>query len=248
MNKRLLVLMSVIVVLFASCNRDKNSYTLSGKLTNGNKSYIVLMEMQNSGPKTIDTINLSNDGSFDVREHLENPALFIFQGENDYIMLCPQKGEKIKINANFDNLAVTYNISGSAESQKLKELSDQQTKTRIVLKAMSDEMNMSNTSNIDSLKTIMRVRYAKLRENQRQYLINYINHNLGSLTTIVALYRNMENTPLIDFHTDLDIYKKVLSGLEKKYPNNQYTLDLKTFIKQNEELQQQSANGEQAKK
>lgn len=248
MNKKLLVLMSVILILFASCSKDKNSYTLSGKLNNGNKSFIVLMEMQNSGAKAIDTINLDKDGSFDVKEHLDSPSLFIFQGENDYIMLCPQKGEKININANFDNLALTYKISGSVESEKLKQLNNQQVKTRIVLKAMSDEMNMTNTSNVDSLKTIMRERYAKLRENQRSYLINYINNNVGSLTTLVALYRTMENTPLIDFHTDLDIYKKVLSGLEKKYPNNQHTIGLKTFISQAEELQQKPTNGEQAKK
>lgn len=252
MNKKLLTILAVMVLIFTSCSKfkkvDNESFRLSGNMTNANKGYLVLLEMREQGVRVVDSIEIDKNGDFSITEKLPSPTLFILQGKNDYITICPQRKEDIKINANFEDMASTYKIAGSPESSKLQILNNEQTKSRLALKTMSDVMNMSSTDNFDSLKTVIRGRYMLLRNNQRKFMIDYINANLGSLTTLIALYRTMENEPLIDFHTDLDIYQKVLVGLEKKYPNNAHTLALKNFIEQAKQVQSQNVANESSQK
>lgn len=237
MKKIKTLLITVLIIMVSSCSKDKDTYTISGTMKNGDGAEMYLMEMENSGVKMLDTIKIKDKGSFSATEHLQEESIFILQGPNDYIMLCPKIGEKIKINADFDNMAVTYTITGSEESAKLKVLSDKQTMTRLTLKAMSDQLQMMDISNADSMRQEVAKKYKLLRNNQREFIIGYINNNLGSLTTLVAIYRNMEGRPLIDMNEDFDIYKKVLQGLEKMYPTNKNTENFRNFIKHYEQAE-----------
>ncbi|MGP1514431.1 MAG: DUF4369 domain-containing protein [Bacteroidales bacterium] len=220
----------LITIFFVACSDKGDNYELTGKLENCNECSVYLMEMENSGVKALDTIKVSKDGKFSVKEKLAEESIFILQGSNDYIMLCPKKNEKIRITADYENMAVTYTIEGSEESSKLKLLNDKQTMTRFALKNMNEQLQMQDINNIDSVRQEITKKYHLLRENQRQFLIDYINTYEGSLTTLVALYRNMENTPLIDPLRDEAIYEKVLKGLQKKLPNNKNTKYLEHLV------------------
>ena len=223
--------------LFAACSNNTDTYRLSGKLENCDECTLYLMEMQSQGVKALDTIKANKNGSFSVDERLDYESIFLLQGPSDYIMIFPKKGEKINIAADYTSLSSTYNVKGSEESSKLKLLSDKQIMTRVALKAMYDQLNMADADSYDTVRQEIAAKYKMLRDNQRSFLINYINTNKGSLTTLVALYRNMENSPLIDFKTDLDVYKNVLDGLKKTYPDNINTKNLEQFINQAEQLQ-----------
>ena len=109
-------------------------------------------------------------------------------------------------------------------------MNDKQIMTRVALKNMSEQLAMMNIDDGPQIRKSIAEKYKLLRQTQREFLINYINTNEGSLTTLVALYRNMENSPLIDPIKDFDIYEKVLKGLEKKYPNNKNTENLKRLL------------------
>lgn len=236
-----------VVVMMAACSGDKDTYQISGKLENGANATVYLMEMENESVRAVDTIILDGKGKFSVKEKLDNPSIFILQCPNDYIMLCPQVGEKIVLSGDVDNMAVTYNVSGSEESSKLKLLSDKQVMTRVALQNMSEQLKMTDIDDIDSVKHEVSRLYHSLRDNQKEFLINYINTNEGSLTTLVALYRNMENTPLIDFTNDFDVYKKVLNGLKKNYPDNKHTKNLEALIRNLDKLQQQQITNDAEK-
>ena len=119
--------------------------------------------------------------------------------------------------------------------------------TRVALQNMSEQLKMTDIDDIDSVKHEVSRLYHSLRDNQKEFLINYINTNEGSLTTLVALYRNMENTPLIDFTNDFDVYKKVLNGLKKNYPDNKHTKNLEALIRNLDKLQQQQITNDAEK-
>ena len=232
------IILLAIVILLGACTKDKNAYTLSGKLENCNECSLYLMEMESSGVKSLDTIRTDKKGNFKVTEQLLEESIFILQGRNDYIMLCPKQDENITITADYENLATTYTIKGSGESSKLKVLGDEQTKTRFALKMLSEQLAQANIYNMDSVRKEITNIFINIREQQKQFIINYINSNKGSLTTLVALYRNFENRPLIDYNKDFDIYKQVLEGLQKTYPNNKNTKNLQRFITDLEQIKQ----------
>ncbi|MBR1625875.1 MAG: DUF4369 domain-containing protein [Bacteroidales bacterium] len=229
---------TAVIGFFVSCTTDTDSYFLKGRLENCDSCELYLMEMENSGVRALDTLKADSDGKFSSKEKLEEESIFILQSKNDYIMLCPKTGEKIVINGDYENLATTYSITGSEESSKLKLLNDKQVMTRIALKNMSEQLQMTDINNIDSVRKEIQNKYNLLRNNQREFLISYINSNEGSLTCLVALYRNMENVPLIDYRKDFDVYKKVLKGLKSEYPDNRNTKDLERFVKEIESIQQ----------
>ena len=237
MKKANILIITLLAGIFFSCSDNENTYRLSGKIEGGANEKLYLMEMENSGVNALDTIVLDKKGGFSVKETLKEPSIFILQGKNDYIMLCPQKNEKIKITGEYNNLSTSYTIQGSKESGKLKTLSDKQTQTRFTLKMLNDQLAQMDITNIDSVRREVALTYQSIREEQRNFVINYINANEGSLTTLVALYRTMENRPLIDFRNDLDIYKKVLNGLKKTYPDNKNTDNLEKFILHVQQIQ-----------
>ena len=230
--------MILLPLVLCCCSGNKKTYVLKGKFITEEAGFVVLMEMNGSGATSLDTIHFSTNGKFSAKENLEEESIFFLQGPNDYILLCPQIGEKIEIKANLQDMAETYTIKGSPESLKLKELNAQQVFTRQKQKEMSDMLKQASGDDFDTLRVRFLQINNELRKQQRDFLINYIDKNLGSLTTIVALYRQMGGENLIDFKTDLDIYKKVLRGLQSKYPANKNTKNLEVFIKQVEQLKQ----------
>ncbi|MBO6118730.1 MAG: DUF4369 domain-containing protein [Bacteroidales bacterium] len=230
MKKTNFWIIAAVLCIVSACSDNTHTYQLSGKLENCNECTVYLMEMQDAGVKALDTVVADKKGNFKAKEVLNEESIFILQAKNDYIMLCPKAKEKIKINGNYTDLASTYSVQGSDESSKLKLLNDKQIMTRVALKNMSEQLAMMNIDDGPQIRKSIAEKYKLLRQTQREFLINYINTNEGSLTTLVALYRNMENSPLIDPIKDFDIYVKVLKGLEKKYPDNKNTENLKRLV------------------
>lgn len=236
--KTKIVMMIILCAIFLSCkDSDKNYYTIKGKFTTDTKGFVVLMKMTDSGTQVLDTIHYSSKGKFSKKEALKDDAILVLQGPEDYILFYPQNKETIEITGKVSDLAQSYTIKGSPESIKLKELNAQQVFTRQKQKAMSDMLNQASGEERDSLVVKFTKINEELRKQQKQFVLDYINKNIGSLTTIVALYRQMGGSSLVDFTTDLDIYKKVLSGLKAQHPNSEATKSLQEFISHVESLQ-----------
>ncbi len=227
-----------LIFLVASCSKDENSYQISGKLKNGSNQTLYLLEMQDNGFKPLDTIDLSDNGKFSITENFGEPSIFILQATNDYITFCPSGGENIEINGDYKDLSGTYTIKGSKESEKLKILNEQQVYTRKQLKDMFDQLNMMNIEDADSVRAIVTEQFQILREQQKTFLTKFIEDNQGSLTSLVALYRQFENRPFFDLNRDFDMFDKVLKGLKKAYPNNSNTKNLEALVNNFKQLQQ----------
>ena len=139
-------------------------------------------------------------------------------------------GERVVINGYADDFSGSYTVTGSKESEWLKELNEHNHKVRAMLKTMSDYLKINNIDNLDSVKHEFLLRLRNMHDNEMAYTENYIRTHKGSLTSLIALYRTFEGRPLFDYRNDLTIYKEVLSELEKTQPTNQHTKTLKEFI------------------
>lgn len=242
-NKTLLIIL-VILLLLASgiiiffCTRDNDTYSLKGTLKGGENNILVLMEMEGDGVKAIDTIHLDSKGKFSATEQIKEPGLFILQGENDYVMICPSKKEKINIEGDFYDLSLSCSVTGSKESQNLRLLIDRQKKTGLILKAIQNEWDMAAPEQKDSLWVVNKEKFRQLHKAEKDFLKNYIAEHSGSLTTIPALYTTVMNNPIFSPDQDFAVYQKVLKGLEKTLPSNKHTINLREFIKKVELSQQ----------
>ena len=57
-----------------------------------------------------------------------------------------------------------------------------------------------------------------------------IQDNLGSLATLIALYKPFNNRPLINPEDSFEFYEAVLEGLEESMPDNPHTLNFKNQV------------------
>ena len=72
--------------------------------------------------------------------------------------------------------------------------------------------------------------YLSIFTQQQKYVVGFIEDNLGSLATLIALYKPFNNHPLIDPENSFEIYDFVLEGLEEALPENPHTLNFKNEV------------------
>ncbi len=219
------VIIALLIIFFAVFFlRENNDYVLKGELKNCKECDLYLVERFEGIETVLDTIHANKNGKFKIERKAQDPTILTLRGKNDAILLLPMQKEKIKITADYENLATTYQISGSEESLRLKTLNDKKIKARFALKNMSEQLKETSQEDYDSVRNVIQQRFNLLMQSQREFLIGFINTNVGSLSTLVALYdSDLENIHLIDPIKDKDVYEKVLSGLKDKYPENKNT-------------------------
>ena len=234
----------LFIFFFVSCKEKKElkkySFALSGAISNPTEQYLILSEVGKSGFSQNDTISLDKEGVFSKNIEMQEPTLYSLALGNEYIIICPTIGEQISIKASGSNFSGTYNIEGSPESELLKELNKENYNVRLSLKSMSEELSKADTAKLDSIRTSIIEKYTSTKQYQEKITSDFINKNLGSLTTLIALYRTFDGFALFDYNQSLEMHKKVLQGLKQTLPNNQHTLTLENFIAEKENAQKKN--------
>lgn len=235
MNKISKIFFFVLIFFIAvSCDKNKElknySFELSGVITNSSQPYLILSEVGKSGFTQNDTILIDEKGNFSKSIEMKEPTLYSLALGKEYIIICPTIGERISIKAVDNNFSGSYTIEGSPESAQLKELNKENYNVRLFLKSMSEELSKADTAKLDSIRTSIIEKYTSTKQYQEKLTTDFINNNLGSLTTLIALHRTFDGIPLFDYRQSLEMHKKVLQSLEQTLPDNQHTLILKNFI------------------
>lgn len=240
--KRILLLLVIVVAVFAGCNKiGKDSFRISGKLSNGIEKQIYFLEMTGKGLKPIDTITLNKNGEFEFTYKLNEPSIFVLLADaNDYITLIPQKQEDIIVSGAFNSLSNTYTISNSKESELLHELNKEYTRTNAILAEIKQTLHENKyANNFDELRGQLLNQYTILELHQKEVIKKFLDKNKGSLACIIGLYRSFDNHYLFNLNTNLDIYEGVYAEMQKTYPNNQHTIGLKNLIRDAKKKQNQ---------
>mgnify|MGYP002624107379 CR=1 FL=1 len=225
------------MLLVAGCTH--NTFTISGTLDGGAGHTLWLEEITPSGPLFIDSIRLDDKGRFKYSYKMPYRSLYNLHATADnYIVTLPDYGERLRVEGRWDNLSVSYNITGSPESALLWQLQQYTNDGAEVLNALVDttqyyaqryfdkeitEQQMLDKK--DETDSIYRLTF----EEQQDYVCRFLEENKGSLATLIALYKPFNNRLLIDTRdsNSIDWYDLVLEGLQERYPDNPHTLHFK---------------------
>ena len=217
--KKSLFLTLTAVMLLASCG-SKNDIVITGTLNGGAGKTIYIEEMTPESRLFIDSIKLDSKGHFKFRYAMPYKTFYnVHVSESDYIVLLPDMGEKIDIQGDYDSLSYTYHLNAGAESQLLWQLQDYTNAKGAITQADYDAARKQT----DSL-------YLDAFADQQQYVVHFIQDNLGSLATLIALYKPFNNRPLINPEDSFEFYEAVLEGLEESMPDNPHTLNFKNQV------------------
>ena len=232
-------IIAAAILLLTACG-SKNDIVIEGTLANGAGKTIYIEEMTPEARLFIDSVTLDSKGHFKFRYAMPYKTFYnVHVSEEDYVVLLPDFGEKIEMEGNYDSLSNTYRLKGAGDSQLLWQLHDYANHGSEVLRDIvaTDKQNQQllaegkiTEAEYTDARNITDSIYLAAFADQQHYVVNFIQDHLGSLTTLIALYKPFNNRPLINPADSFEFYEAVLEGLEESIPDNPHTLSFKNQV------------------
>ena len=246
MNKNLWL--TGILVLLLSCNGEKSTFKISGNLDKGEGMMIYLKEMTSTEMIPVDSTLINDAGGFELNGTLpENRFYAIHTQPESFIYILAGKGDKITIEGDAQALTSTYTVSGSEDSRLIRELTEEQNKVL----ARIDQLNRIFTDSVHSpdimeIKVGLDSAYYGIFESHREYTFAFIEDNLHSQASLMALYQQIGPRHFVlDPEKDFKYFTMVDSSMGILYPESDAVQDLHRQVdelKQKQLLESMSAS------
>jgi thiol-disulfide isomerase/thioredoxin len=213
----------ILAILFAGCGDKK--FTISGKLDGASSgTYIYLDRLGGMNLEPYDSAMIADDGSFEFSGEIEFPEFFLLRmTESNFLTTLLEPGENMTLTAVADSLSYTAEVEGSQGTAMMIEYDLR------LQEAMKELQKLSQIyeENIDSpdLEQVMNdldARAQVILNDMNEYTRNFIDENIESLVSLIALYKQI--TPqvyILNIDKDLDYYKRVDSTLFALYPESE---------------------------
>ena len=240
MKRYTTVLFVAMLTLLLATACHQKSFTISGTITGGEGKSLYLEELTPNGPLFIDSIALDGRGHYKYTYRMPYRSLYnLHTTADNYDVILPDYGEKIVLDANYANLSMTYDVSGSPESILLWQLQDYTNDgSRLIIELVDTTQHyrqllaggLITAAEQKAKKAETDSIYRLAFEAQQQYICRFIEENSGSLATLIALYKPFNNRSLITHENGFDYYELVLEGLQEQCPENPHTIHFKNTV------------------
>jgi len=218
--KNKIVFYIIATIMIAGCK--SNMVHISGTLENpAQGEYIFLDELKSNELKTVDSIKVSEDGTFSFKREIQSPAFYLIKtNNNNFLTMLLEPGDDISLTANKDSLNYPLLLSGSKGTELMVEYNKTLRKTIDKLTGLNKiYMENSNSPELPTvIETLDSLAQSYLTEIN-SYTKGYIDKNLTSLVSLVALYQQVApNVYVLNPSNDLKYFIKVDSALSILYP------------------------------
>jgi peroxiredoxin len=209
------------IITIAGCKN--NRVLISGKLSNPVVGeYILLDQLQSDKLVTIDSALLLGDGTFNFKLEIKTPSFYLLKkNENNFLTMLLEPGQSVKIEAHLDSLNYPSSVKGSKGTELMAVYNRNLRKSinkLLGLNAiyMQKQGSPDLPSVIQSLDSMAQVFMKEINS----YTKKYIDENLTSLVSLVALYQQVAPSAYVmNPANDLNYFIKVDSSLSLLYPD-----------------------------
>jgi len=221
MNKT--ILWFLVVGLAISGCKNNNINEIKGKLINASQDdYILLLELKGNELVTVDSVQLSEDGSFTLTRKIESAAFYLIKTDNtNFLTLLLEPGEKINITAYRDSLNYPITLSGSRGSELMASYNLELRNTINKLSSLRD-IYVDNLGKPD-LPIVMERLDSMAQSYMNEiniYTKKFIDENISSMASLIALYQQVApGEYILQPQDDLEYFLKVDSSLYSLYPD-----------------------------
>jgi peroxiredoxin len=227
MNQKL-TLFFIAGLIISGCKNNINE--IDGKLLNSIKGeYIFLDELRSNELLTVDSVPVSDDGSFSLNLKINHPSFYLIKTDNsNFLTMLLEPGDKVEITAYHDSLNYPVSLSGSkgtelmaAYNKRLRETIGKLSSLREIYIRNLDKPELPLVmERLDSMAQV----YLNEINN---YTKKYIDDNISSLVSLVALYQQVApGEYILHPQKDLKYYIKVDSSMWKLYPDYEPVISL----------------------
>lgn len=204
---------------FTSCNNKK--FHINGNITEATDSMLYLENLSLNGPVKIDSVKLGEDGAFAFDENAMDsitPEFYRLRIANQSINLSIDSTETVKVKASYPQMSYKYEVEGSENCSKIKELSIKQMILQNNINAITKSPNMG----IDSVDVIV----ARMLDGYKQDIkVNYIFKEPMKASSYYALFQTIQlgNVNSLIFNPrnnkdDVRVFAAVATSWDTYYP------------------------------
>ena len=187
--KRFSFIATVAALAMTACSHGP-SFTVEGTIAGAQDSMLYLLHRSMSGIEVLDSAKADGDGHFSLDGAApESPELYVLsvgrQG-NEYINFSVDSTETVTINGKLPSLVLNYSVSGSPNSEKIRELTIMHSKLQQRVYDLEDNTTLPPAQMLDSLQQM-------LREYKDTLFHNYIVQEPQSAYAYFALSQKLSH-------------------------------------------------------
>ena len=209
----------VAALALTSCNNKK--FHINGNITEAQDSMLYLENLSLNGPVKIDSVKLGEDGSFTFEENAMDsitPEFYRLRIANQSINLSIDSTETVNVKAAYPQMSYKYEVEGSENCSKIKELSLKQ----MTLQSNINGIIKSPNIGVDSMDVIVARMLATYKQDVKT---NYIFKEPMKASSYYALFQTIQlgNTNSLIFNPrnnkdDVKVFAAVATSWDTYYP------------------------------
>ena len=151
-----IALLVVAVLNFTACNKQK--FNVNGTISEAKDSILYFENMSLNGPEVVDSVRLNADGVFHFSAKATgSPEFYRLRIAGQIINVAADSTENITIKAVFPTMSDGYEVSGSEECSKIKELALMQIRLQTQIDAIAKSPDLGVDAVEDSVAKVLDV-------------------------------------------------------------------------------------------
>lgn len=208
------VVLALAVLGMASCSEKK--FHVEGSITNAKDSVLYLENIGLMGPEVIDSVRLDADGKFSLAgEGQQAPEFYRLRISDQIISLSIDSTETVTVHAAYPQMASQYEVSGSDNCSKIKELALRQMQLQQRAMAVSRNEALTVEQSNDSIFALIR----QYKENVKR---EYIFPDPAKPYAYFALFQTLGNMLIFNPRAnrdDIKVFAAVATSWDTFWPD-----------------------------
>lgn len=214
--------MTTLLVALCLCSCGKERFQINGTIANAADSVLYLENMALDGAQKVDSVTLDDKGefSFSVNAPADAPEFYRLRIAQQVISLSVDSTETITVKATYPQMASNYEVEGSENCKKIKELSLMQMQLQTQAQRVADAPDLNASAVEDSVMRLI----SKYKE---RVLTDYIYKEPMKASSYFALFQGIVvgNAYLMVFNPranadDLKPFSAVATSWDQLYPQS----------------------------
>ena len=217
--------MGVAVLSLGSCTEKK--FNINGTITQAKDSVLYLENMSLNGPKAVDSVKLNENGNFEFKQKAPDaPEFYRLRIANQMVNLAVDSTESITVKAAYPTMSANYEVSGSEECAKIRDLAYMQLALQRQVTAIANSPTLGVQAVEDSVTKVLEVYKNKVK-------LNYIFKEPMKAYSYYALFQTivLGNANILIFNPrsskdDVKVFAAVATSWDTYFPKAERGLNL----------------------
>ena len=205
---------------FFSCGGE--NFRVEGNISGAKDSVLYFENMSLQGPVAVDSVKLGADGSFTFEDNRpESPEFYRLRIAGQIINISVDSTETIRVKAGYDDMATGYEVEGSPECQRIKELTLMQIGLQNRALRLEYEAGLGGSLARDSIEKM-------LYDYKSVVMSEYIFKDPKAASSYFALFQTLGSYLIFNPHSNADtrVFAAVATSWDTYYPGTLRTNNL----------------------